>query len=442
MFADQHVPPILCHKDQVDVEGKDTRSSSAIAGFIGHRPSIISDVLMRYRYRAYPTPGQAGLLAQAFGCARVVFNDSLALRERSHAAGAKVSDTEVQRQVVTLAKTTVERAWLAGVSSVALVQACNDSRMAYRNWWDSLAGRRKGRGLRHPRFRSKHDRQAIRLTRNGFGVTRQGVRVAKVGDVRLRWSRALPSEPSSVTIIRDPDGRYYASFVVDVPETPLAAVDRECGIDLGLLRLATVVASDGTVETVANPRHLRRAQRRLARAQRVLSRRQKGSRRRARARRRVAISHRKVREARLDHHHKLALRLVRENQAIHLETLSIRGMARTRLAKSIHDAGLGQLGRLIEEKAARYGRETWRVPRAFPSSQLCSACGRCDGPKPLNVRMWTCMGCGTAHDRDGNAARNILAAGQAERLNARGADVRPGLAPAICVETRTHRGAA
>jgi len=208
-------------------------------------------MLVRYRYRINPTPGQRRALARALGCARAVYNDALAERQRAFAAGEKLSDSEVQRRVVTLAKKTPQRAWLAEVASVALVQACQDARRAYRNWFDSLSGARKGRRVGQPRFRAKRGRQSIRLTRNGFSV-RQGGRlyVAKVGELRVRWSRALPSAPSSVTIIRDPDGRYYASFVVERPAIPLPPVDRVAGIDLGLCVFAAVVASDGSTETV------------------------------------------------------------------------------------------------------------------------------------------------------------------------------------------------
>ncbi|WP_163552695.1 RNA-guided endonuclease InsQ/TnpB family protein, partial [Candidatus Frankia alpina] len=241
---------------------------------------------VRYRYRAYPAPGQAQDLARAFGCARVVFNDAIRTRDEAYKAGEKLSDTEVQRRVVTLAKRTPERAWLAEVSSVVLVQACQDARRAFRNWFDSLSGKRKGRKVGHPRFRSRKDnRQSIRLTRNGFTVTPQGVRVAKVGDIRLAWSRPLPSVPSSATVIREADGRYYVSFVVDVDDVLYPAADAEVGVDLGLDRLAAL----STGEIVANPRHLRSRQRRLARAQRALARKQKGSANRRKAVRRVAV---------------------------------------------------------------------------------------------------------------------------------------------------------
>jgi putative transposase len=395
-------------------------------------------VQVRYRYRVYPSPGQQQALARAFGCARVVYNDCLRLRDACHAAGEKVSDTEVQRRVITLAKLTSERAWLGEVSSVALVQACQDARRAYKNWFDSLAGRRKGPRIRHPKPRRKRGRQSIRLTRNGFGLHGQRLYVAKVGDIRVQWSRDLSSLPSSVTVIREPDGRYYASFVVERAATPLPACDREAGIDLGLTSLA--VTSDG--EAISNPRFYRAAQRRLRRAQRVLSRRQKGSVNRGRARQRVAVVHRKVRDARLDHAHKVALRLIRDNQAVYAEDLAVAGLMRTRLAKSVTDAGWSQLLRCIEEKAARYGRTFAKIGRFEPTSQVCSACGVKDGLKPLRVRQWTCAACGTVHDRDVNAARNILALGRRERLNACGTGVRPPLTVAAGGEAGTHRSAA
>ncbi len=398
--------------------------------------------IVRYRYRAYPTEGQVQGLARTFGCARVVYNDCLRLRQDAHAAGEKLSDTDVQRRVVTLAKQTPEREWLGEVASVALVQACQDARRAYRNWFDSLSGKRKGRRIGHPRFRSKRDnRQSVRLTRNGFTVRDNGrVYVAKVGDLRVEWSRPLPSVPSSCTVIREADGRYYVSFVVDRDPAPLPPTTREVGVDLGLDRLA--VLSDGDV--VANPRHLRKAQRRLGRAQRALARKQRGSANRRKAVHCVAVLHRRVRETRLDAHHKLALRLVRENQAVHLEDLSVAGLARTKLARSIHDAGWSTLVRLVAEKAEQYGRTVVKVDRRFPSSRLCSTCGHDDGPKPLAVRSWTCPRCGAEHDRDLNAARNVLAeghriaAGLVEIANACGADVRPGLAPAVGDEAGTR----
>jgi putative transposase len=193
---------------------------------------------------------------------------------------------------------------------------------------------------------------------------------------------------------------------------------------------------------IGNPRFFRKAQRRLRRAQRVLSRRQSGSVNRARARRRVAVVHRKVRDARLDHAHKVALRLVRDNQAVYAENLAVSGLMRTRLAGSVADASWSLLMRCIAEKAARYGRTFGKIGRFEPTSRVCSACGVNNGPKPLKIRTWACAACGTVHDRDVNAARNILALGRRERLNACGTGVRPQLTVAAGAEAGTRRSVA
>jgi putative transposase len=209
----------------------------------------------------------------------VVFNDALRVRDEAYPCGVKLSDSEIQRRVITAAKTTEARAWLCEVPSVALVQSVNDSRRAWRNFFDSTTGKRRGRKVGRPRFKSRKDhRQSFRLTRNGFSLKPNGrVFLAKVGEVRVRWSRGLPSVPSSVTIIHEPDGHYYASFVVDVAAAPLPVTVREAGADVGIARLATVATTDGQRIDVENPKHFGRKQRKLARLERVKSRRQKGS---------------------------------------------------------------------------------------------------------------------------------------------------------------------
>jgi putative transposase len=392
---------------------------------------------MRYRYRIEPTPAQQALLARVFGCARVVFNDALRIRDEAYRVGIKLSDTEIQRRVITMAKTTEARAWLAEVPSVALVQSVNDSRRAWRNFFDSATGKRKGRKVGRPRRKSRKDhRQSFRLTRNGFSVRGSGrLFVAKVGEVRVRWSRDLPSQPTSVTIIRDPDGRFYASFVVDVAASPLPLLEREAGVDVGITRLATVATSDGGRSDIANPKHLGRKLRKLRRLEREKSRRQKGSNNRDKARRKVAVAHNEVARARRDYHHKQALALVRENQVIHVEDLNIVGMVKNRrLARAISDAGWGQFVRIVGEKAGRYGRAVNAVSRWLASSKTCSTCGHRLAELPLQIRQWTCPACQMVHDRDHNAAKVILAAGRAERLNDCGARVRPQPVAAVGVE--------
>jgi putative transposase len=361
------------------------------------------------------------MLARAFGCARVVYNDALAAREKARSNGLPlIKDAELSK-ALTEAKKTPERAWLSEVSSVVLQQALADLNTAYRNFFASISGKRKGARVGAPRFRSRKDnRQAIRFTKNSrFAVTTGGkLRLPKIGDIKVAWSRKLPTDPSSVTVITDAAGRYFASFVVQVDAEPLPEVDGEVGIDLGLSTFA--VMSNG--KTIASPRFLRQAERRLKKTQQALSRKEKGSKNRAKARVRVAKAHARVTDTRRDWAHKHSTAIIRDNQAVFVEDLCVKGLARTRMAKSVHDAGWGMFACMLEEKATRYGRTFGRVDRWFPSTRICSVCGALGGKKPLHVRTWACT-CGTAHDRDLNAAINILAAGRAERLNACGGAV-------------------
>ncbi|MEU5939442.1 transposase, partial [Micromonospora sp. NPDC047548] len=377
-------------------------------------------------------------LARSFGCARMVFNDGLRARQEARASGAKyLSDGELSKQVITQAKTTPERAWLGEVSSVVLQQALADLNVAYRNFFASVTGKRKGRKLAPPRFRSRKDnRQAIRFTKNArFAVLDNGrLRLPKIGDLSVRWSRNLPAEPSSVTVIRDAAGRYFASFVVQTTEDEtLPPAESEVGIDLGLTHFA--VLSDGT--KVAAPKFLRRAARKLRRLQQDLSRKQRGSQNREKAVMKVARAHARVADTRRDWQHKLSTRIIRDNQAVYVEDLCVVGLGRTRLAKSVHDAGWASFTAMLEYKAARYGRTFAKIDRFAPTSQTCSTCGRLDGPKPLSVRSWTCL-CGAVHDRDVNAAINVLAQGRWDNSNDRGAQVRPPAMVAPRGETVIH----
>lgn len=408
----------------------------------GHKTNLWDGLVqLRYNYRVEPTPGQQIALARAFGCARVVFNDGLRARQDAHRSGLPyISDGELSKQVITHAKTTPDRMWLSEVSAVVLQQALADLNTAFRNFFNSLSGIRKGRRVAPPKFRSRRDsRQAIRFAANArFKVLDNGrLRLPKIGDLQVRWSRELPALPSSVTIIRDAAGRYFASFVVQAPDDPLPPVEPEVGIDLGLAHFA--VLSDGT--KVAAPRFLRQAARRLRRLQKALSRKTKGSNRRRKAVTAVARAHARVADTRRDFHHKLSTTIIRDNQAVYVEDLAVAGMARTRLAKSVHDAGWAQFTAMLEYKAARHGRAFRRVDRWFPSTRLCSVCGVIGEKLPLNVRSWTCP-CGAVHDRDTNAARNVLAAGRADNPNDRGAHVRPTPASAARREAVIHPDAA
>lgn len=388
----------------------------------------------RYRYRVYPDADQQAVLAQVFGCVRVVFNDHLRLNGVG-VFGPRpkyVNSNASSAILITQAKRTPEREWLKDAPFTALQQAVREAHTAYQNFFDSAAGKRKGRKAGFPKFRRKHASvDSFSLMSPDFRLRQTGkremmLRLPKaLGEVRLVLSRGLPSAPSSVTIICEPDGRYYASFVVKRGTRAHAPVDRVAAVDLGLTDLATIVYSDGTREKIPAPQHFRRAQFKLARAQKELGRRQKGSANREKSRVKVARQHAAVREARADAHHKLAHRLVRDNQTVVFETLSITGLARGPHAKSVHDAGWGQLIRLTKEKADRFGRTVVQIGRFEPTSQTCAGCGRRDGPKPLNVRAWECVGCGARLDRDYNAAVNIMvASGTAETLNACGGNGR------------------
>ncbi|MFE4415868.1 RNA-guided endonuclease InsQ/TnpB family protein [Streptomyces sp. NPDC056821] len=379
---------------------------------------------LRYNYRTYPDASQRRALARAFGCARVVWNDCLRDRKEAHAAGLPyVKSADLSRLRITQAKRSEERAWLADVSAVILQQSLRDLDTAYKNFFDSIKGTRRGRTVGPPRYKSKKDiRQSIRLNTNAFSLKENGtVYLAKVGSLRVKWSRRLPAAPTSLTVTKDSSGRYFLSFVVDADPDLLPGLETDAGIDLGLSAFA--VLSDGS--KIDSPRFLRRAEKKLKRLGRDLSRKAKGSKNRARARIKVARQHAKVADRRRDWHHKASTQIIRDNQAVYVEDLAVSGLGRTRLAKSVHDAGWSAFVRMLEYKAVKHGRIFVKVDRAFPSSQVCSACGFRDGPKPLHVRQWTCGECGTVHDRDHNAARNVLfegrrivAAGRAETLNA------------------------
>ncbi|NBE56158.1 RNA-guided endonuclease InsQ/TnpB family protein [Streptomyces boluensis] len=396
---------------------------------------------LRYAFRLYPDRVQRAALERAFGCARVVFNDVVRARLDARAAGLPFPKAgELSKCLITEAKRTEARSWLGEVSAVILQQSLRDADTAYRNFFASLKGERKGSRLGAPRFKSRKDsRQSIRFTANArWSVTGSGrLSLPKVGAVKVKWSRSLPSTPTSVTVIKDAAGRYFASFVVDTdPDadaTRMPETAESVGIDLGLTHFA--ILDDST--KIDSPRFLRRAEKKLKKTQRALSRKQKGSKNREKARIKVARAHAQVADARREFHHQLSTKLIRENQAVAVEDLAVKGLARTRLAKSVHDAGWAQFVAMLVYKAERYGRTLIKIGRFEPTSQTCSHCGHVDGPKPLHVREWTCPACGALLDRDINSARNVKqAAGLA--VSACGAQVRPEPVLAQRDETGSH----
>jgi putative transposase len=363
-----------------------------------------------YRYRFYPTPQQAVLLGRTFGCARFVYNWALRLRTDAwYQRHERVSYAQTSAALTTL-KQDPDRAWLNEVSCVPLQQALRHLQGGFANFW---AGR-----ARYPSFKSKHGRQAAEYTRSAFRWQQAAdgtgtLHLAKLAEpLRIRWSRPLPNgaAPSTVTITRDPAGRWHVCMLVAETIAPLPPVDTAVGLDAGLTALVTL----STGEKIRNPKHADRHRTRLARAQRNLSRKQQGSANRAKARVRVARAHARIVDARRDHLHKLSTRLVRENQTVVVEDLNVNGMVRNHtLARAISDAAWSELLRQLTYKAHWYGRNLVKIDRWYPSSKRCAACGHVVDRLPLSVRTWACPACDASHDRDVNAAVNILAAGLA-----------------------------
>ncbi len=359
---------------------------------------------LRYRYRFYPSAQQQTKLSQLFGCVRVVWNDALALCKRSE----KLPSTgELQKICITQAKKTDERSWLVDVSNIPLQQSIADLGVAYKNFFESRSGKRKGQQVNPPRFKRKSHQQSARFRRGGFRLKGEKVYLAKIGCLKTRWSRPLPSEPSSVTVIKDRANRYFLSFVVDIQPAIQLARSPSVGIDLGLKTFATL----STGEKIDSPDYTR-LERQIKRAQRSLSRREKGSKRREQMRLRLAKLKAKQADIRKDFLHKLSTRVVSEHQVIALEDLNVSGMLKNRrLSRAISQAGWRNFRTMCDAKADKFGREFVAISRWEPTSQICSECGYRWGKLDLSVREIVCMNCGTLHDRDGNASRNIETVG-------------------------------
>lgn len=374
-----------------------------------------------YRYRFYPTNQQVDLLNRTFGCVRYVYNRALAERSRAWTQEQRRITHAETDKMLTAWKRDPETTWLTEPSKGPLQATLRDLQTAYVNFWNKRA--------KYPTFKRKGKNRASAKFYVGSFFYRDGhITLAKCTEpLDIHWSRPLPENatPSSVTVSRDAAGRWHVSILCDdiVQDAPPSTTT--VGIDVGLTSLLTL----STGEKVTNPRHERRDRVALAKAQRNLSRKQKGSANRAKARVKVARVHARIADRRRDHLHKLSTKLIRENQTVCIEDLSVRNMIKNHnLARAISDASWSEFRSMLEYKAAWYGRTVVAVDRWYPSSKMCSACGTIQSKMPLSIRQWACAACGASHDRDVNAAKNIRAAGLA--VLACGDGVRPPRASA------------
>ncbi|MEI5525650.1 RNA-guided endonuclease TnpB family protein [Streptomyces brasiliscabiei] len=376
---------------------------------------MTQQVKRAFKYRFYPTDEQAAELSRTFGCVRLVYDKALEERTRAWYGEQRRVSYVQSSAALTEWKKTGELAFLTEVSSVPLQQALRHLQTAFGNFFAKRA--------KYPRYKSrKKSRASAEYTRSAFKWRDGRLTLAKMTEpLDIRWSRPLPegAEPTTATVSRDSAGRWFVSLLCEDTIAPAPATTAAVGLDAGITSLVTL----STGEKITNPRHERHDRARLARAQRGRSRKVKGSANGERARRRVAKVHARIADRRRDFLHKLSTRLVRENQTVVIEDLTVRNLLKNgRLARAISDAAWADLRMMLEYKCAWYGRELIVIDRWFPSSKLCGVCGTVAAKMPLKVREWTCE-CGTVHDRDVNAARNILAAGPA--ASACGDGVRP-----------------
>jgi putative transposase len=383
-----------------------------------------------FKYRFYPTPEQEILLRRTMGCARLVYNRALAARteawyERQERVGYAETST-----MLTSWKKQEDLQFLSEVSSVPLQQGLRHLQTAFTNFF---AGRAK-----YPNFKKKHHGGNAEFTKAAFKFRDGEIFLAKNSQaLAIRWSRQLPQdvEPSTITVKLSPSGRWTISILVDAEIKRLPESSNQVGVDLGITSL--VALSSG--EKIANPKGFKAKRVKLRKAQKALSRKQKGSKNRHRACLKVAKIHAEISDSRNDFLHKLTTRLVRENQTIAVEDLAVKNMVKNRkLALSISDASWGELVRQLEYKCDWYGRTFVKIDRWFPSSKRCGHCGYIVDKLPLNIRDWDCPKCNTHHDRDVNAAKNILAAGLA--VNVCGANVRPDRESPIGQLQNTRKG--
>lgn len=373
------------------------------------------DIKRAYRFRAYPTQEQAEQLARTFGCARFAYNHMLRLRTDAWFNEQKRVGYHETSALLTALKKSPEHAWLNDVSSVPVQQSLRHLQTAFANFFAKRA--------KYPTFKRKDGKQAAEYTVSGFKWDGNALTLAKMdAPLAIRFSRTIPraAKVTTVTVSKDTAGRYFVSMLCSDVVAPKPEAAGKVGIDLGLTHLAIL----STGEKIASPKAFRKHENRLATLQRRLAKKQKGSANRRKAKIKVARLHARITDARRDFLHKLSTRLINENQVIAVESLAVSNMQKNHsLAKSISDASWSEFVRQLEYKAHWYGRTLVGIDRWYPSSKRCSDCGHAVSKLPLSAREWACPDCGTIHDRDINAARNVLAAGLA--VTAHGEAVSP-----------------